>query len=664
MSIRLLGGFEVCRGAGPAIVFPTRKAKALLALLAQHPGQRRAREALAAMFWPDSAEAQARGSLRQSLKLIRRALEGQGETVIVGDGDALALAPGTVEVDVARFERLHEAGTVEALERAAALYRGDFLEGTTLADGAFAEWSMVEAVRLRERATDVFSRLLAHRADTGDGDGAVTMALRLLALDPLQEHVHRRLMQLYLDQGRRGFALEQYRVCRATLERELGIRPEPETEQLHQRIRRRHGAGEPVVSGAEPVSETGTRPSSRLTDPLLARPAVAVLPFANLSGDPVQAYFSDGLGEDIITALAGWRCFPLIASASTLTCRDERHDVRAVASNLGAAYVVDGSVRRVGRRMRITVRLIESEGGRHLWAERFDLTMRDILAVQDEAAQKIAAIVEPELERAELGRIVARRTADLTAWDHCLQGRSFLSRCTPEGNRLARASFEKALRLDPEYSDAYAGLATSHNWDLLFACARDRAASIARAIETGERAVAHDRDSSAAHLAFGAAQVWAEHFDVAIPETELAVTLNPSNAQARMALGNRLDLIGRTAEGIAQMAHSLQLNPRDPRRFNYMGFLARAHITLGEYEKALEWAHGAVRVRPDHPGMYYRLAVCLAHLDRTQEARAALEDCERLRPGYVASQRRWQPYGDGERNEHFFAGLRRHRLLG
>lgn len=664
LHIRLFGGFEVRRSAGPFIVFPTRKARALLARLARQPGQPTPREVLAAILWPESAEHEARGNLRQALKLVRRALADRGRAVIVSEGDALVLEPAAAEVDVARFEALHQAGAPEALEQAAALYRGDFLEGTTLADGPFAEWAMIERVRLRERALDVFSRLLARREAVGETEAAIDIAFKLLALDPLQEHVHRRLMQLYLEQGRRGSALEQYRICRTTLQRELDVRPEAETERLYREIRRCHTRVELPAPAPEPPAKPRAPPPSRVLDAFLQRPAVVVLPFANLSGDSAQTYFSDGLSEDIITALAGWRTFPLIASNSTFTCRGERHDVRAIARSLGAQYVIDGSVRRSGSRMRVTVRLIESEGGRHLWAERFDFHLHDILAVQEEVANKVAALVEPELERVECHRIVAKRTEDLTAWDYCLQGTELLRRRTREANARARSCFTQALKLDSEYSDAFTGLAFSYAWDLSTTAPDAREPLIARALEAGQQAVALDHESSTAHLALSTAYVWAEQIDVAMPETELAIELNPSNAFARLALGNRLDLMGRTAEGIAQIERSFQLNPRDPYRFRYMGFLSRAHLSAEHYEAALAWAYKAAQLRPDYPDVHFRLAVCLAHLDQPEEARAALNECERLQPGYLENRKGWQPYSDAARNAQFFAGLRRHDLFG
>jgi len=517
-------------------------------------------------------------------------------------------------------------------------------------------------VQLGERALDVLARLAAQLADAGETERAITQALRLLALDPLQEQAHRLLMRLYGAQGRRGAAVEQYRRCREILRRELAARPEPETERLYHEVR----ATRPRVAATIPAFDpgAGAGPSRAVVaDPLLQRPAVVVLPFRNFCGDPGQTYFTEGLSEDLITALAGWRCFPLIASTSAFTWRDRRADPRRIADDLGARYLVDGSVRRSGARLRISARLIEAETSYTLWTERFDLHLDDILVVQEEAAQKIAALVEPELERAELRRIVTKRTEDLPAWDLCLQGTSFLNRRTPESNAQARSRFERALQLDPGYGDAFTGLAYGYLWDMWETAPDARGPLIESAREAARRAIALDRESSMAHLAFATAHVWAERFDVALPETELAVELNPSNARARGGLGNRLDLIGRTEEGIAHLEAGLRLDPRGHDSWSFTGFLSRAYLSAERYEDALGAAQTAVGLRPDQPIPHYRLAVCLAHLDRADAARAALGRCERLRPGFLETRRGWQPCSDAGRNEHFFAGLKRHGLL-
>lgn len=327
-------------------------------------------------------------------------------------------------------------------------------------------------------------------------------------------------------------------------------------------------------------------------DDVLDRPAVAVLPFIDLNRDPTRTYFADGLSEDIVTALAAWRCFPLIASTSTFAFRDRRSDPRDIASELGARYLVDGSFRRSDRKVRISARLVDATTAHCLWADRFDLDLHDVLAAQEEASHKIAAAVEPELERAELRRIVTKRTEDWTAWDHFLQGAALLKHWKAESNARARDHFRRAIRLDPIYSDAFMGFASGHLHDIVISAAVAREETLAKGFEAARQAVSLDGNSSSAHLALAHAFVWAEDLETAIAETERAIELNPSNAAARLGLGNRLDLIGRTAEGIAQMQRALQLNPCDPSRTNYMGFLARAYVTLGEYETALQWARG------------------------------------------------------------------------
>jgi DNA-binding SARP family transcriptional activator/TolB-like protein len=664
LNVRLFGGFEVRRSTGPLVTIGTRKAKALFALIARRSGQLQARETLSAMFWPDHAESDARRNLRQALKLVRRAVVECGTEIIVSEGDAVMLEPGAAEVDADLFERLHEAGTSESLERAAGLYRGDFLEGTTLADGPFQDWSTIERMQLHERAADVFSRLLSFRIEAGRTEAAIDIALRLLALDPLQEDVHRCLMQLYLRQGRRGSALEQYRICCRVLERELGIGPSPETDDLYREVHRSAAAAKPRLPDLPSSESVGTPGEDQRVDALLALPALAVIPFENLSGDAEKQYFSDGLSADLITALAGWRSFPLIAFSSTHACRDAPFDCAAVAQSLNARYLVNGSVRTFGDRLRISANLIEGETSRYLWAESFDFQISDILEIQEEAARQIASIIEPELERAELRRILGKRPQDLTAWDHCLQGRAGLHRTTIEGNAPARKAFETAIELDPEYSDAFAGLATSYNCDLILGTGTDRATLIRRAHDAARRAVELDGRSSAAHRALAAAHVWLEDFEVAIPETRLAVDLNPSDAHARMALGNRLDLVDRAAEGVAQMERGLRLNPRDPLRAIYMGYLARANIILGDYETAVHWARSAVMVQPDNPDVQFRLAAALAHLGEKADALNALERAESARPGFLESRRNWRPYGDDDRNDQYFAGLRRLDLFG
>lgn len=663
--IRLLGGLDIRRESHPSLNLPSRKAGALLTVLVRYPGKKYAREQLAAMLWPDSQHTSARGSLRQTLKQLRQLFSVPGEEAIVVESENLTIDPSLFEIDAVRFGELVERATRADLEDAAALYQGDFLAGFADPTEPFAEWATFERMHLRERFVTVLEHLLHGGLSDDQSSRALQRVVSLLSQDSLDERLHRILMELYLEHGHRSAALMQYRSCCALLERKLGVRCEPQTEALYQQIlesnRLKPSDAQPdFISDAKPALEA-----------ILARPAVAVLPFTNLSGEPDQTYFSDGVSEDIITMLAGWRRFPLIASSSSLTYRDRLEDIRHIADELGAGYVVTGSVRQAGGRARINAQLIEAQTGYVHWTKRYDLDLSDILKAQDEIAERIAAAIEPALESAERGRIATIRTDDVSAWDYFLRGKSFLHRYTLESDAQARNNFQKAIKLDPNYSDAHTGLALSHLRDLLLSSSgssttsdqRNRENWIAHAFDAARKAVELDQDSSDAHLQVGTAYVWVEDFDSAILETELAVELNPSNAHARMALGNRLDLIGRNAEGILQMEHSLELNPRDPNRWNYMGYLSRAYLDSHQYDKALSWAKKALRLRPDLPETHFRLAVCLAHLDHYDQAQIALAECDRLCPGFIAMKASWRPYSDAERSEHYLAALRRLALI-
>src|SRR5437870_1578790 len=236
LRLALLGTFEARLDSGSAVTFPRKKSEALLAYLALQPGRMIARDKRAALLWGDASDERARHSLRQALVTLRQALPRAAAACLVEKGDNVGVSPTAVEVDVTRFEALATAARPEALERAAALYRGDLLEGMSVAEPPFEEWLRAERERLRELAIDSLAKLLAHHARTDAVEHAVQTAVRLLGLEPAQEAVHRTLMRLYARQNRRGAALRQYQVCVGVLERELGVEPEAETRELYREL--------------------------------------------------------------------------------------------------------------------------------------------------------------------------------------------------------------------------------------------------------------------------------------------------------------------------------------------------------------------------------------------------------------------------------------------
>lgn len=404
-------------------------------------------------------------------------------------------------------------------------------------------------------------------------------------------------------------------------------------------------------------------PTASATRAPPAARAVAVLPFANISGDPEQEYFSDGLTEDIITALSYWRAFPVIARNSTFTYKGESVRVQEVAEELGAQYVLEGSVRTAGKRIRVTAQLIDGTTGHHVWAEKYDRALDDVFDLQDEITEKIVATVQPALVKAELERSSAARPDSLRAWDYFLRGTALLHKHSIEDNSAARELFQKAIDLEPDYGEAWAGLGWGYLRDIRLRGLEARRSSIENGFKAAKKAVDLDDSSAFARYVLATAYVWAEDLKLGIAQIEKCLELNPYSAHAHMALGNRLDLAGRTDEGIEKMERSLQLNPRDPSVPEYMAYLARAYTSKGDYETAVDWIERAVNLRPEDANLQYRLAISLANLDRVDEARGALAKCEKLQPGWLSEHSYWQPYADEDRNERFFAGMKRHALL-
>jgi adenylate cyclase len=416
-----------------------------------------------------------------------------------------------------------------------------------------------------------------------------------------------------------------------------------------------HAAAEakrkPTDSGAE----------SRAAE-LGGKPSIAVLPFTNMSGDPEQEYFSDGITEDIITALSYFRSFPVIARNSTFTYKGQAVRVQQVAADLGARYVLEGSIRKSGNRVRITAQLVDAETGHHVWADRYDNTIEDIFDVQDEISRKIAATIQPELTHAELEKTTVKRPENLTAWDLLLRGMAHTNRHTREDHDSAREIFKSAIDIDPDYASAWAGLAWSCLAKIALIGTDERQRLLEEGTQAAMRAVELDSRSSFAHYVLGVAYAWDEQYSRSISEAEIALQLNPYDAQAHMGLGNRLDLVGRTTEGISKMEQGLHLSPRDPFCPVIMAYLSRAHLGEDRPVEALEWIEKAVNLQPNNPDFRYRHAMCLAHLDRVEEAEKALSECERLQPGFLKKRQDWRLYSDQERNLRLFAGMLRHGL--
>ena len=412
----------------------------------------------------------------------------------------------------------------------------------------------------------------------------------------------------------------------------------------------------PSVSAPDeiPMGDGDEQPVSAFAQ----RPAVAVLPFDNLSGNPEEEYFVDGVADDLVIRLASWRGFPVISRFSSFSYKRQSVDVQQVARDLGAGYLVEGSVRRAGDRIRINAKLIDGASGRHIWTEQYERGFEDILALQDEISQAIVAAMYPQLQHFDRERARHEEPDNLDAWDWAQRGWWHFTRESLNDNTSARESYEQAIKLDPSFASAFSGLALTHYQSIASGWTDEE--SIEKLVSSAESAVALDSQDPIGYHALGHAHALNGKRDEMIAAFELSIDLNPSSALAYMCSGESIALAGRPAEAIRHLEKALQLSPKDPGLVYVFHGMALAHFAAQRYEEAVDWAKRAISQKPDFAFIYRTLATTYAHLGQLEEARAALDDAERLAPEFtLASGRRVLLAADPLVGERYLDGLRK-----
>jgi TolB-like protein/Tfp pilus assembly protein PilF len=631
LTIRLLGGFEARLDAGPPASFPTRKARALLAYLAARPSRAHSRDEIAELLWGARADEQARGSLRRTLSDLRKALPIDNGEWLISEGDTIKLDGDSIDVDVAQFERL-AGGEASTLEQAAELYQGEFLAGFGLDEQAFEEWLRTERERLRQLALKMLTRLLAHHAAGNALEPAIRTGTRLLALDPANEPAHRTLIQLYARQGRRSEALRQYRSCCEALMRELGVGPDAATEALHRDLQ------QPATTADEVARSADMEEAPEIPPPPTDKPSIAVLPFANLSGDPEQEYFADGLVEDIIGALSRISALWVIARASTFSYKGKPIDVKRVARELGVRYVMEGSVRRSGERVRVTAQLVDAATERPVWAERYDRPLSDLFDIQDEITRCVAATAETQIMLAEgqaIAELLSRgvRPSDIKARDLMTRAWSRMYDQTPDAIEEASQLAEEAIRLDPSHPRVHLMRARILMNRLWFGEIPHDEENLSRAMAAAESALRVAPRDERAHLVMAWAWAYAAtgRLEEALAECDRGLEINPNASLIHANRGVFLAALGRSQEAIEASRLALQLNPRDPSNFWRHYGIATAHFAAEDYAAALQLAKKVAQSRP-HLQSAIIWAAAAAALDNDNEARAAVANCLAQRP--------------------------------
>src|SRR5262245_22186028 len=649
--LSLLGRFELT-GPDGSIDLPNKKLAGLLAYLACTQPIPQHREKLATLLWGSHFDTQARQNLRQALFRLRRVL---GQDVLLGDGEEVSLAPGTIVCDAAQLEVLTRQGTRASLTQAVELYKSRLLVDITVPEGAWRDWLDSERVKLEGIALDAMVKLGDLELQAAFSEQALAAANKAIAVNNLREDAHRLAIRALAAAGRRADALKRYEHLVALLKSELEVEPDASTQVLVRSLR------QPNLAPSAPVALADAPTRARAEFPALPdRPSIAVLPFANMSGDPAQEYFADGMVEDILTALSRVRWLFVIARQSSFAYKGRAVDVKQIGRELGVRYVTEGSVRKFGNRVRVTAQLIDAETGAHLWADHFDGTLEDVFELQDNVASSVAGVIEPTLQVAEHRRSVQRPTDDLTAYDLFLQARVALYLVSREGARRALELAEQALERDPNYGSALAVATRCHS--NIYACGwtNDLEATRKEGIELARRAlrVAGDDPFIIANAAISLA-LFGEDVATTITLVDHSLQLNPNfalgwhlSAQVRLWAG-QYDL------AIVHIETSIRLNPLESRhgrsRHGTNLLIGMGHFFARRTEKAVEMLGLALQENSEWPPTLRFMASCLAHMGRLNEAQEIVKRLRAITPVVIPTAAHWRVPED---REYYLDGLR------
>jgi TolB-like protein/Flp pilus assembly protein TadD len=619
-QLSLLGRFELTGWDGP-VALTSKKLVGLVAFLACTTPEPHRREKLMTLLWGSHFEAQARQNLRQALARLRRVL---GSSALVCEGETISLHPEAMACDVVRFEALVRRGSRDALAEAVELYKDRFLAEIAIAEEGWTEWLDVQRQRLEDLALGAMIKLGKCELQSGNAESALRVAHRAVTVNSLREDAHQLVIRALATSGRRGEALRYYEHVAELLRGELDVEPDAATISVAVELRRPQSTSRQIAS---PNVATGPRLS------------IVVLPFANLSDDPEQGYFADGLTEDITTDLSRISGSFVISHNTAFTYKGKPIDVKAVAHEVGVRYILEGSVRRLGSQVRVGAQLIDGETGAHLWAERFDHDIVDLAAFQDEVTQRIAQALSLELIDAESRSAKHSRPDNPDAVDLAMQGWSLLNQpANMHRWREARRLFEASLSMDAQLVTSLVGLAhilvVTVDWE--WSGHRDQ--DVGRAEEMVSRALALDPKVAAAYRVKSSVFAYRDQLPEAIAAAEMATALNRNDSQAHALLARYELQSGRPERSRAVIEQGIRLSPRDPNLWRFLQILARAQIALDEDEAALTNLRKAIAANPDMNYIRLYLATAYCHMGRDKEARDAIAEFLRMTPDLMARQ--------------------------
>ena len=680
VRLRLIGQMEAWTLASESILPPGRKTRALLAMVALAAPRPVTRARLAELLWSRRPEEQARASLRQDIHRLQDVLAPAGQPILSITRDTLSLRPGLVWVDVDEMLRATVAHPASL-----ALLDGELLETMDGIDPAFDTWLGAERERLRDRARSVAEALLRQ---TSAPEPMIAVAQQLLSIDRAHEGAWRALMRAHAARGERGMAIQSYDRCRATLADTLGAPPSPETQDLLQEIR----VGRPAAlngTAAGPAVHTAPAPpgppaavhvavsaldsgtpgnpalAPRPRAPAAAVPAardsvrIGVLSLALVGTEEAEAHLALGLAEAVNLALARFRWMFLVSGAAIAQFVAAGRDDAALQQAFGLDYILDGSVQKAGRRLRVTMRLVDLREGQVVWARRFDRQATDLLSLQDNVAAEVAAQVDSEILLIEARRAARRPAEDSTAYDLLLRAVPGLMQL--ERQRFGRAGvlLHRAVMQEPHYAAGHAWYAMWLMLQIGQGWADNPAEILAGAALHAERSIALDPGDARGFAVAGHVRAYLQR---RLPEAaalhERALALNPNLAMA-WALSAYTELYrGDWQEALRRLERYKQLSPLDPIAFFYDAGFCAAALLRHDHAAAAAAGRAASELNPAFSAGCKPYLSALGHLGDLGEAAVVRRRLLTIEPGFnVRGFLAASPYERQEDRSHAAEGL-------
>jgi len=654
LRLRLIGLMEARAASGESVLPVGRKTRALLAVVALSAPRPTLRGRLAELLWSRRPEEQARASLRQEIHRLHEALAPAGDETVIVTRDHVTLYPDRVWVDAAEVMSATRQNPAPL-----ALLDGELLEDLHGIDSAFDAWLSTERERLRDRGRALAELILREQ---NDPEAAIPAAQRLLRIDRAHEGAWRALMRAHADRGERGLAIQAYDRCRTALAEMLDAAPSTETQKLLGEIRGPPIARLPLrpppmaVEPAEPAEEPEARPPG----PARGGAHLGVMPLGLIGTAAPESHLAIGLAEEISAALSRVRWLFVVPPSSLTRFAESGRDEVAIRRTFGLDLLLDGTIQRVGAKLRIAVRLLDlRHGGEVAWAGRFDGEDDDALALQDEVAAQVAARIEAQVTVQEAFRAAARPAESATAYDLMLRAFPAMQRMEREPFMAAEEFLRHAIELQPDFAAAHAWLAAWHLLLMLQGWA-EPAELAEEAGRLADRAVRLDPfDARVLTLAGHVRAVAQQDLPAAAVLHEQALSVNPNHAMAWALSGATQLWLGETVEAAGRLDRYKVLTPLHPRAFAFDGAFALLHMLEGQFERAAAAGVAAIQLNPALCANHKPYLAALGHLGREQEAAAARHRLLALEPGFsVRRFRRTAPFARAEDLEIVVEGLR------